>query len=463
MNLKVKRLLYDTGIFALGNLGSKLILFFMVPLYTSYLSKAEYGISDLISTLTELLVPFASLVILDAVQRFALSKDESKEDVLLSGLFVSTLGGLSLLFITPLFGYYHTLSPWKWFLSVYVILTVYGNVEKNYLKAKDKNTLFAVLSILQTAALALCNVFFICTKRLGVVGYLLSTCVSCLVPVIGPFIFGGLLSDLNKARLNISLTIRMVCFSAPLILNNISWWAIHSFDKVLLELILGAETLGIYSVATKMPSLVNVFTSIFSQAWGISSVREFESENDKNYYSHVLRALVFFVFGITILFVCIMKRLLSVYVGASFQDAWRYTPMLLTGAALNSIASFYGCMYGALKRSVNNMVTTAVSSAVCLILTISLVPSLGIWGAVLGTYAAYFTLLILRVLDLKRYIDINYGGWRLWCCVMIITLHAGLISIDVPKPNIINLLIILSFLYCNFDVVLFWHRSLIRR
>ena len=48
MNIKYKNLAKDTLIFAVGGIGTKMILFFLVPLYTNYLSTDEYGIADLI-------------------------------------------------------------------------------------------------------------------------------------------------------------------------------------------------------------------------------------------------------------------------------------------------------------------------------------------------------------------------------------------------------------------------------
>ena len=61
---KYKRLVTDTIVFALGNLGSKVILFFMVPLYTNYMTTEEYGTSDLVFTVAQLLVPFVSVLLL---------------------------------------------------------------------------------------------------------------------------------------------------------------------------------------------------------------------------------------------------------------------------------------------------------------------------------------------------------------------------------------------------------------
>ena len=44
MNTKVKELLSNTLLFTVANLGSKLMVFLMVPLYTAVLSTDEYGI-----------------------------------------------------------------------------------------------------------------------------------------------------------------------------------------------------------------------------------------------------------------------------------------------------------------------------------------------------------------------------------------------------------------------------------
>ena len=80
MSNKYTKLLKDTVVFAIGGIGSKVILFLLVPLYTNYLSTQEYGTADLIFTVSQFIIPFVSLVVFDATVRFALSKNEKKED-----------------------------------------------------------------------------------------------------------------------------------------------------------------------------------------------------------------------------------------------------------------------------------------------------------------------------------------------------------------------------------------------
>ncbi len=59
---KFKKLVNNSAIFALGSFGSKLITFFLVPLYTGYMTVNEYGEMDLIQTTVSLILPILTLL-----------------------------------------------------------------------------------------------------------------------------------------------------------------------------------------------------------------------------------------------------------------------------------------------------------------------------------------------------------------------------------------------------------------
>ena len=79
MPSKSKALIKDTFLFAIGSFGSKFILFLLVPLYTNFMSKSEYGISELVTSLGQLLVPIVSLSIWEGLIRYALKKETGDE------------------------------------------------------------------------------------------------------------------------------------------------------------------------------------------------------------------------------------------------------------------------------------------------------------------------------------------------------------------------------------------------
>lgn len=450
MTSRYKTLLKDTLIFGLGNLGTKLILFLMVPLYTNYMSDAEYGIADLVFTIAQLMAPFLSVVIFDAIIRFGLSERERKEDIILVGVTVWGIAAVLGLALTPAVGLYKAMAEWKWYLYIYVISNIADSIGYCYLKAKGKNKAYALLSVLQTALMASLNVFFLVYRSMGIRGYLLAYILSEIVIDVCLIITADIINDLKKARFDRDLFKRMILFSSPLILNNVSWWVIQSSDKVMVEAMISAAALGIYTAAAKIPALINVMVTIFQQAWGISAVKEYESSNDRQYYSTVLRYLFLFISGACIFFVAIMKVFMSHYVGKDFIDAWHYVPLLLVSAVFAGIAGYFGSMYSALKKSVNNMLSTATAAAVNIIFNFLLIPSMGIWGAVIGTLIAYITIAFFRLFDVKRFVHIDIKWQTFLPTIIILVSQAVAVSLNY-HIYLISLLAAAIYLAINFN------------
>ena len=181
-------LIKDIFIFAVGSIGSKLILFLLVPLYTNFMTTDEYGTADLVFTISQLLIPFVSVVIFDAVVRFGLMKSEKAENVLLCAFVILGAGTVATVLLTPLLSFYRAISEWKWYFCIYTILNMLLPVEMNYLKVRNRNMLYAVGGILQTLILAILNIILIARLHMGVKGYLISNIVACAVVAVVLFL-----------------------------------------------------------------------------------------------------------------------------------------------------------------------------------------------------------------------------------------------------------------------------------
>ena len=427
---KYKTLLKDTFIFSIGNLGSKIILFLLVPLYTNYLTTEEYGIAELVTTFSQLVIPFAGICINDAVIRFALKFDEKKENVLATAFCVFIFSFGFTLTALPLLHIYKPIAPWRYFLAVQIILTTISETEKSYLKAKNQNTLFSIISILQTLVLAVTNIILLTCQHLGIQGYLAANNAALGFTTIVSFLMGRMYRDLRNGKVDWSLLKRMLLYSAPLIFNNISWWAIHSSDKIMIEIMVGAGALGLYTAATKIPSLINVIISIFTQAWGISTIKEVEKDKDKSFFSSVFKIYALLCFGAGIIFTTIIKYFMRIYVGSSFIEAWKYTPLLLSAAVFYAISSYYGSLYAAYQKTVNSMISTVICAIINIVVNFLFIRVVGTWGAIIGTVVSYIVIAHVRMIDMRRIVDIaiNYRIYVINCILLL--LQAILVSLD---------------------------------
>ena len=76
---EAKRLVKNTGIIAIGGMATKLVQFFLLPLYTSVLTTAEYGTVDYINTIALFLVPAVSILMDEALFRFLIDCKDDDE------------------------------------------------------------------------------------------------------------------------------------------------------------------------------------------------------------------------------------------------------------------------------------------------------------------------------------------------------------------------------------------------
>ena len=411
MNEKYERLIRDTFVFALGSFGSKIILFFMVPLYTNFLTREEYGIAEYVFTISQLLIPFVSVSIWEGVVRIGLKNGVKKENVLYNSMAVFLLSCIFVIAVTPLWNFYQPIAPWRVYLSVYTLSYILNQIFLNYIKIKDKNELFAFASVVQTLILAIFNFTLLVYFKFGISGYIISNIIAILSANVIVFFAGDIGHDIKCGCLDIVLLKSMLVYAAPLVVNNVSWWVIHSSDKIMIETFLTTGELGLYTVASKIPSLLNVFVAVFTQAWGLSSIREMESTNDKNYYSKVLETYSFVLFFFMLFFTLIVKPFMSVYVGEEFIEAWQYVPLLFYAAVLQAFSSYFGGLLGALQKSMFTMVTTLVGSLFNIILNYMLIQKINIWGVLIGTVSAFFIILFLRSLFIQQCIPLRLN-WR---------------------------------------------------
>ena len=98
-NTRNKYLIKNTTIFTISNFSTKIISFFLIPLYTWKLTKADYGIVDLLFTISTFLYPVLTLNIVEAVFRFSMDKDKNDKKIIYNGVLCNIIGISGSIFI----------------------------------------------------------------------------------------------------------------------------------------------------------------------------------------------------------------------------------------------------------------------------------------------------------------------------------------------------------------------------
>ena len=430
MQSKYKKLVSNTAIFALGSLGSRLISFFLVPLYTNVLSRDQYGIADLIITSANMIVPIISLVIQDSVLRFILSKQANKNEVVKCSFIVMAFGIIVGLAITPLLGLYPAFTEWKYYLSIICISNMIYNVMLAYTKAIEKNKLYSIVSIINTIVLCVCNILFLTVLKFEISGYLISNIVAHFVSIVLLILFTGVLKGVFSAKYNKELMKQMLKYSIPLIANNISWWILNSSDRMMVEYYCSAAQLGLYTAAAKIPALLSVITTIFSQAWSVSAIKEYDGQKDKSFFTNVFKAFSLIMFLACSIVVMISKPFMSVYVSNEFFESWQFVPLLVVGAVYYSFSSFFGSIYGALKKNISVGYTTVIAALINIFINLFFLKRIGVFAAVISTAISYFAVGIYRMLHSRKFFSFKIDFLKFVFNSIIICVQAIFVSLD---------------------------------
>jgi len=411
MNEQYKKLGKNTMWMAIGNFASKLLSFFMVPLYTSYLTTADYGVSDLITITVSLLSPFLTLATSEGIIRFTLEKDSDKKDVFSFSIFIGVIGFCLLLTFSPILAPYTSFEQYYPLFLLYYVVSVLCLLFQQFVKGLDHVRTYAISGFLGTAGTIIFNIVFLVFLNAGIEGYLYSMILGLAIPAMYLFIREHLYRYFkNILKVNRIFEKKFLLYCLPLVPNQICWWINNSSDKYIMNFYWGLSLTGVYSVSYKIPSILNVISTIFFSSWQISAIDDFGSKKSKNFFANVYE-MYFELYTIVASFlILLIKVAAKILFAKDFFNAWPYAAILVLASMIQAMGTFVGTVYTTSMKSKMILYTTLLAAGVNTGLNFVLIPNYGAYGAAIATTIGYLALLIVRIFDSRRIFvfKINY-------------------------------------------------------
>lgn len=448
-----KKLANNMVLFFISSFGTKIIGFLLVPLYTSYLTTGEYGIADMLNTIVSLVVPVFSVDIADGVIRFILEKKDKDIEVLFVALKVIALGSIALILILwglGKVGFVTIPEQYYGYIFLSFLCRSLYNTFSNYLKGKEHVNNVVIAGIMSSLINAICNILFLTKFRIGVEGYLVAHLLGVAIPMIYLFI-----CTLNYGYLNFkafstdkNLEKEMLRYSAPLILNGVSWWLNNSIDKVIVTFICGASANGLLSVAYKIPSIMSTMQTIFNQAWTLSAIQEFDSKDSKGFVGRI-----YSLYGCAMTILSSIVLLLNVPLAKllyanDFFVAWKYTGMLVIAHLFGGLSVCISGVFNAVKDTKTLAITTMIGGIVNVLMNIVLIPYMGVLGATIATMLSNMIVWMCRILKVRSYIKLKFSFRR-----DIISYLCAIMQCVVGLSN--NHMYSIQFLLCGIIIILY--------
>lgn len=404
-----KRLLKNTGIIAIGNMSTKLVSFFLLPLYTSLMSKGEYGTVDYIVSISVFLVPCISLLMDESMFRFLIDcKNDKERSKVISMSLIIILVGCLVFFAVAVPVLMLLKYPYALFVVLYVVTSVLSTMISALLRGIGRTDKYALYNFLVSSSTIVMNVVFIAVLHLNVKGMLMSTIIAHIIMPVIYIISLKLWRFIEFKNVNKELAKDMIRYSFPLIPNKLSWTIINLSDRIIIKNMIGVDYSGLYAVAYKFPNLMDTVYGFFYQSWKESSARIMYDEDGKAaFYNTTYRYLKNLLFAITVGMIAFMPLAFAIFVKSEFKEAIVYVPILLIGTYFANISGFYGGIFTANKNTKIMGSSTIYAAVINLVVNFILIKPLGLYAAAISTFVANFLVYLYRKAKVKQYVTLQ--------------------------------------------------------
>lgn len=449
---KYKKLGINTILVLIGGTGAKLIGFAMLPLYTRWLTVEDYGLADLITVYSTLLIGVIACCIYDAV--FVLPKGEDIDNQ--KSYFTTSLFFLSASSVITAFIFYafaeiskhfnleSVFFSYIWQIYALIIAEIFFKTTQQFCRCINKMILFSLSGVMLTAFTAVFAFVFI--PSYGVKGYVGAMVLSYNVSSLVTLILSKSYIYVSWNHLNIHKLREMLSYSTPLIPNAIMWWIVEALNRPLMEKYVGLAGIGTYAIASKFPGLLSIINSSFNTSWQISVMEEFGKEDYKDFYNVIFK-IIFILLSFVLVLVTLASRwLVEILTTPDFYGAWKFIPLLTLGVLFSNIGGLVGSNFSASKESKYYFYSSLWATVTALWLNIILIPILGIWGAAISGLCSFVAISVSRIIYSWKYVQIDNISYYLLVLLTDFVLMVLLIN-EVNSFVIILDLVVLLYLH----------------
>lgn len=413
--MTVRALARGSAIYAAGNLLARLGGFVLLPIYLQLMTRDEFGIVALATSITGLLTIVYRLGLDGALMRMHFDTRDQERPALYRTIMLATLATAAVLSIVlgfvvgPFFEQIFFGVPFLPYGLLALAITFVGAVDfvpSVLFRATQQPEKFLVFNLASFGVASAFSLVLV-AGGMGALGVLLGQLLGGLVILVVVLLIalnpGG--AGWQPAVLPSALR-----FGVPLVPHQVSTWALRLSDRWLIGLLLAvplAERLGAiaaYSVGYQLGFLVAIVATSFNAAWTPYFYRIGEQPGGPAVYRAMVTITSAGFLWMALGLAAVAPELIRLIAGdrQAYEVAAEVLPVIAFACACQGI---YTMLVGPifLRRRTSVLPVLTVTSALANVGTnILLVPRLGVMGAAWATLAAYALFALLTYLYARR-------------------------------------------------------------
>jgi O-antigen/teichoic acid export membrane protein len=414
-----KNILQGSGLYSIAQILPTLTSLVLVPVTTRFLTRADYGIQDLLSQVSIVISALLGGYFAFALGYFYFEADPSQRQVVVG---TSVIGSLALgtgaaMICLPFAGLLSSLvfpgiaaAPYLRLMLLLMPPNFALDALMGWMRVTDRPLLFVIGTAVRAFLTIACTVWFVGLLKLHVWGVLYSTTISLLITTL---LLGVYWWRASGPVFDLHIFNRIARYAMPLGLSGLAMFILHFGDSFILPHYWPYGDLGIYRLAYKIAMIVSSIYGAFGIYWNAQVFSIMRRDDADLVFSRLFTYVMLGTSFVCLALIVCARPALRKIAGHDFQDAAPLVPVLVTAYFLRCISEFMRALFLFTGRPSYDAATTWIGALVCIGGYVILIPRYGVWGAAFATLLAFAVLAVVSVVWAYRLRPYRVEGSRL--------------------------------------------------
>jgi O-antigen/teichoic acid export membrane protein len=442
----LRRLLASGVAYQAASVVSGLLALVTIPLYTSVLTRAQYGLAESILVFIILASILLRAGLGEAIVRMWFDEgDEAARQRLARTVTATVLAAstaIALLAVAaagPLARALLGLDDAPLMRLALLGLWAFTNLEVAYalLRVQERRRAYLVASLANVVLTVALTVVLVVGLDGGARGYVAGNYVASTLVLLGVW---WVLRDAVGLRPDGRLLGPLLRFGAPTVPADASVFALNVIDRAYLLRVESLAAAGLYAFAVKLATVVIIAVRAFQLAWPPLVHSERDDERAGRFYAAVTTWYVVAT-GLVVAALFLLGRwLVRLLAGdPAYVEAAPALPWVALGWALYGLVLVFTSIAGRAHATLRLLPAAVAGLAINVLLLVVLVDPLGVAGAGIALCGAYVAMLVTLRLLTRRLFAVPFERGRLALAVGVLAGVSAAGELALPTEGVVGL------------------------
>ncbi len=410
-----KKVIRNVSFYTIGAIIPKVIGFFLLPIFTRYLSPTEYGIINYTNSITIFLLAFTVLSLNTYLLRHLFDYEKEEDRKKLIGnvfLFITIinfimLGAELVLFPKIILAFNIKVKFHPYFLLALInnFLSVFSVVPLIIYRYKGKAINFVVINATKSFIQVILSLILVIHFNMGVLGRYYGSLIANVIFLV---IYILIIYKNTILNLNLPQIKRGLKFSLPLVPSTFLHIIVNVADRIILERYVPLAALGIYSVSYTLGTVLQIFAYSSYLAFEPIVFSKIGKVDFSKTIIKIRKYYLYIIFCLSFLYALFSKEILYMMASSKFSSGYKVIPIIIFATIFLSENYLFGTILIGNKKTKISLILNLIGAVINVIVNLLLIPIIGIYGAAVSTLTSYMVMFCLFYYYLNRHMGMKF-------------------------------------------------------